>query len=645
VSSDQTTRRRKRPGQVRRAWGRFRRDRFAMTGLVFLVIVGLMAIFRDVITRYGPQEQLTGPPFSGPSRDHLLGTDDLGRDIFSRILEGASVSIRFSVIVVLGALVVAVPLGMLSGYVGGKLDMVVMRIMDGVMALPGLVLAIAIVSVLGADLNSSMIALGIAMIPGFTRLVRGQALAVREETFVEASQSIGTPTGKVLWMHLFPNIGSPLIVQASIVLGLVLLAEAGLSFLGLGAQPPTASWGVMLQSASQFVLVHPWQVIPPGLAIALSVLAFNTIGDGLRAALGTADPIRRHGRLGLTSVASRRDGGEITQAASDETRQPLLSVEHLTVEFQTEGGRIRVVDDVSFDVAPGETLGLVGESGSGKTVTSMSIMRLLPSPPAEITSGAARLGGDDLLTMDFDDIARRRGAQISMIFQDPMASLNPALTILHQVAQAVRWHEKVGRREAERRALEALDHVGIPTRRARSYPHEFSGGMRQRAMIAMALVGRPELLIADEPTTALDVTVQAQVLELLKELRSELGMAMIFVTHDLGVVADICDRVAVMYAGEIVELAPVDDFFRQPRHPYSEGLLRSMPQQAAPRSTLYSIPGQVPHFTELGDGCRLLSRCPHATDRCAEARIPIVEVGDGRAARCIRVDELEPTPR
>jgi oligopeptide/dipeptide ABC transporter ATP-binding protein len=323
------------------------------------------------------------------------------------------------------------------------------------------------------------------------------------------------------------------------------------------------------------------------------------------------------------------------------TAQPLLDVRDLTVEFVSPNGPLRIVDHVSFSVAPGETLGLVGESGSGKTVTSLSIMRLLPSPPATIAAGSVTFDGKDLLAMPFGEMARLRGDDMAMIFQDPMASLNPALTILQQISQVARWHEGLSRKDANVRAVEALEHVGVSAKRAASYPHEFSGGMRQRAMIAMALVCRPKLLIADEPTTALDVTIQAQVLELLHRLQAELGMAMIFVTHDLGVVAEICDRVAVMYAGEIVETAPVDEFFAHPRHPYAEGLLKAMPQKAEPHSELYAIPGQVPQFHELGDGCRLVGRCAYATARCSEQRIELRRVGPDHDARCIRVEELE----
>jgi peptide/nickel transport system permease protein len=622
-------------GPWRDAWRRFRKDKLAVAALAYLVLVSLAGAFHGLIQPHDPRAQLLTDPFAGPSGSHWLGADDFGRDVVSRLLEGAGVSMRFSLIVVAGTLLVALPLGLVSGYIGGRLDNVLMRIMDAIMSLPGLVLAISLIAVLGLGAGSAMLAIGISMVPGLTRVVRGQALAVREETFIEASRSIGTPSRQVLTRHMLPNILSPLIVQTSIILGLTLLAEASLSFLGLGVQPPTASWGSMLQRANQFVLKHPWHVMPPGLAIAFTVFAFNLVGDGLRTALGSVQPTRRRGRLGLTTV--RRPAPDPSEPPAS---KELLVVRDLCVDFDTPRGTARVVDGISFSVAAGETLGLAGESGSGKTVSCLSIMRLLPSPPATIAGGSVHFEGRDLLSLPFNDTARLRGSEIAMIFQDPMASLNPSQTIEHQIAQVVRWHESISAKDARRRAHEALDMVGVSAKRARSYPHEFSGGMRQRAMIAMALVCRPKLLIADEPTTALDVTVQAQVLELLHSLRRDLGMAMIFVTHDLGVVADICDRVAVMYAGQIVETASASDFFAAPRHPYSQGLLRSMPQGAAPRTPLYVIPGSVPSFHELGEGCRLVGRCEYATDVCREGAVDLRLAGENHEVRCVLVENV-----
>ncbi|MFC9358360.1 dipeptide/oligopeptide/nickel ABC transporter permease/ATP-binding protein [Rhodococcus sp. NPDC057014] len=617
----------------RQAARRYRRDKVAMGALVVLILIVGAAVFASVLAPYDPREQLDVEPFAGPSIAHWLGTDQLGRDVLSRILAGASVSLMFSVQVVLAAVLVALPLGLVAGYVGGKIDSLLMRVMDGLLSLPALVLAITIVSMLGPNLLNAGIAMAVTLVPGFTRLIRGQTLAIREEVFIDVSRSIGTSTRVIVARHLFPNVLSPLIVQVSISFGFAVLMEAGLSFLGLGVQPPTASWGGMLSRANDTMLSHPWSVVAPGLAIILTVVAFNQVGEGMRSALNVSTPAKRSGRLGLTKVQRR---SEPSAAAHDDK---LLAIEGLAVAVDTEKGPVQILEDVSFSIARGEALGLVGESGSGKTVTSLSIMRLLPSPPARVIGGSIRFEGKDLLSLSFADMAALRGSGIAMIFQDPMSSLNPAMTIADQISQVVRWHEGLTQREATARMLETLELVGIPKRRASSYPHEFSGGMRQRAMIAMALVGRPRLLIADEPTTALDVTVQAQILELLRDLRAELGMSMLFVSHDLGVVADTCDRIAVMYAGQVVEQGTVREVFYQPSHPYTRGLLQAMPQSATPRSPLYVIPGQVPQLSELEEGCRFASRCEFVQPECHSA-IPMLNAGSNHLARCVRSDEL-----
>ncbi len=657
-------------GQFRQMARRFRRERLAMAALAYLVLVALAGFFSHWLMPYDPKQVGAGGPFESFSGTHWLGTDDLGRDVLSRIISGARISMMFSIVVVLGALLLAIPIGLVSGYIGGWVGSGLMRVMEAIQSLPFLVLAISLVAVLGPSLRNAMISVAVAMVPSFSRLVRGQVLAVREETYIEASRAIGLSTPRIVKRHVLPNVMSPIIVQASIALGSALLAEAGLSFLGLGVQPPQATWGGMVRKAFEDVLEHPWAIMPAGAAIALAVLAFNFVGDGLRKSLGAGQSYRRQGRLGLTLVGSAQtvsgqtvSGQTVLGAGATTTtttttmalaaapssssrgsgpsdREPLLDVKGLTVTFETPRGRVTVVEDVSFTIAPGETLGLVGESGSGKTVTSLAMMRLLPSPPARIDGGQVLFHGQDLAALSFDELRKFRGSEMAMVFQDPMASLNPSMTIVNQIAQVARWHEGASRADARKRAIEVLEMVGISAGRATSYPHEFSGGMRQRAMIAMALVCRPKLLIADEPTTALDVTIQAQVLELLRELRDDLGMALLFVTHDLGVVADICDRVAVMYAGQIVETAPVRELFYDQRHPYTEGLLRAMPQQAQRKAALYSIPGQVPQPYEFGVSCRLASRCPYVQDRCRTDAIALTVVGSDHLARCVRTSEL-----
>ncbi|WP_208379027.1 ABC transporter ATP-binding protein [Cumulibacter soli] len=321
---------------------------------------------------------------------------------------------------------------------------------------------------------------------------------------------------------------------------------------------------------------------------------------------------------------------------------PLLRFDELSVDFATEFGWANVVDQVSFEVGRNEIVGLVGESGSGKSVTSLSILGLIPQPPGRISHGHIWYGAEDLTQISANRMRTIRGNEISMIFQEPMTSLNPAFTVGDQIAEAYRLHRKASRRVAMDRAVEMLDLVGIPNpgRRAKDYPHEFSGGMRQRAMIAMALVCDPQLLIADEPTTALDVTIQAQILELLFKLREEIGMGIIFITHDLGVVAEICDKVVVMYAGQTVEKAVGHDLFVEPRHPYTHGLLTSMPQLGPRDKRLASIPGRTPEPWAMPEGCRFNPRCSFAQEQCRDDALEMIQLGDSRSTRCIRSHEL-----
>jgi oligopeptide/dipeptide ABC transporter ATP-binding protein len=315
----------------------------------------------------------------------------------------------------------------------------------------------------------------------------------------------------------------------------------------------------------------------------------------------------------------------------------LLVVEGLVTEFQTQSGLVRAVDGVDLRVARGETVALVGESGCGKSVTALSIMRLVQGPAGRIAVGRVLLDGVDLAKLPENEMRKVRGARIGMIFQEPMTSLNPVLTVGFQIAEAVQLHRKVSRREAWAEAVKMLELVEIadPAERARAYPHQLSGGMRQRVMIAIALSCGPELLIADEPTTALDVTIQAQILELLDGLRDRLGMALLLITHDLGVVAERAERVLVMYAGRVVEEGPVDDVFRDPRHPYTRGLLRSVPRLGQPRTKLDPIPGIVPRLTDLPSGCRFRNRCELAEEACARIDPPLERFGNGRGAACI----------
>jgi peptide/nickel transport system permease protein len=650
-------------GPVEYVSGRRRLRRFAahpggVLALAWLAILVIVAVFAPLIAPHSPTAQDLTHPWAAPSATHWLGTDDLGRDVLSRLIYGARVSMRVSFEVVALALIVALPVGLAAGYRGGQVDNVLMRFMDGGLSFPPLVLALAIAGVLGPGINNVALALAVVFFPSFSRLIRGQSLAVKEETFVEASQTVGTPPVPIVVRRVLPNVSSALIVAVALALGAALLAEAGLSFLGLGTQPPAASWGSMLREYyDNGLFTHPWSLVVPGMAIALAVLAFNTVGDAMAATLGVTRThlsrrVQRTPRggasRGLTVVARPAQPSSpapvcgATVAIPGGTGSPLLEVDALSVELQTETGLLRAVDEVSITVGKGEVLGLVGESGSGKTLTALAIMRLLASPPATIVGGAVRFAGRDLLSLDIDHMRRLRGGQIAMVFQDPMSTLNPAIRIGKQIAEAIRLHQDVDRTSAARRAVELLEKVGIPdpAQRVHSYPHELSGGMCQRAVIAMALSCQPQLLIADEPTTALDVTIQAQVVDLLRQLQRDTGMGVIFVTHDLGLVADLCDRVAVMYAGQIIETAPTDGLFAHPVHPYTEGLLAATPSTEEARAgELRTISGQVPVLTRMPSGCRFHPRCPYSVDACFNTRPPLVAKGD-RSDRCLRARDL-----
>jgi oligopeptide/dipeptide ABC transporter ATP-binding protein len=322
----------------------------------------------------------------------------------------------------------------------------------------------------------------------------------------------------------------------------------------------------------------------------------------------------------------------------------LLEVRNLTTAFQTERGEVTAVEDVSFDLEEGEILGIVGESGSGKSVTALTIMGLLPQPPARIAGGSIRFAGEELTTMPENRMEAIRGSGISMVFQEPMTSLNPVFTIGEQMMETLRAHERLSQREQYSRALSMLDKVGIPSaaKRMSDYPHQLSGGQRQRVMIAMALACNPKLLIADEPTTALDVTIQAQVLDLLMDLRDDLGMAIIVITHNMGVIAETADRVLVMYAGRIVEQAPVVDLFERPRHPYTRGLLSCVPTLEQEADRLVAIPGSLPEPARRPPGCRFAPRCRFRVEACRSAVPPLVEEEAGHYAACIRTGEWLP---
>ncbi len=624
-----------------RALRRFARTPVAMVFLGYLLVVVVVAASAPVVARHDPNYQSLLEKFLGSSSEHWLGTDYLGRDTFARIVHGARSSMIVTLAVAALAALIAVPIGLVSGYRSGAVDVVIMRLTDAMLSIPPLVMALSVAAVLGPGNRNLVIALVITFVPGLVRLVRGQALAAREQGYVEASKAIGSSDLDVIRRRILPHVLSPLLVQLSLVLGTILVIEASLSFLGLGTPAPNASWGSMLESAFNVITTEPGQILWPSLAIAITTLAFNAVGDGLRDALGSvgSERPRRGDVLGLTSVLPRPPAPASTPAAAD-TGASVLSIRDLSVGFDTAGGLAQVLDRVSLDLRRGEIHGLVGESGCGKTVTSMSVLRLLPSPPARIMGGQILFEGRDLLGLTRRELRSIRGRDIAMVFQDPMASLNPAFTVGSQLVEAQRRHG-VSRGAAQKRAAELLGLVGIPMARRRldEYPHTFSGGMRQRVLIAMALANDPKVLIADEPTTALDVTVQAQILDLIDDLRQQFEMAVLFVTHDLGVVQDLCDRVTVMYAGQVVEQGTTAEVLDAPEHPYTRALLQARPRIGSGSGRLASIPGIVPSAATMPHGCRFADRCPSAIEACAAEPVSLVALLGDRRSRCILVSE------
>jgi peptide/nickel transport system permease protein len=425
------------------------------------------------------------------------------------------------------------------------------------------------------------------------------------------------------------------LVQFSLSAAAAVVLESGLSFLGLGVVPPAPSWGLMIGAARATMVQSPLLLLWPCLALTLTILAMNALCDGLRDAVDPHPGWRRPRRRALDLIAP---------GLLPPPRPAVLDVRGLTVAIDTPAGTIQPVRDVSLHIEAGETLALVGESGSGKSVTSLAITGLLPGE-AHIAGGTALLDGKDLLRLPEDQLRRLRGNDMAMIFQDPSSSLNPVHRVGDQIAEAIRAHRPVSARAAAREAVALLRRVGIPDpeRRARAWPHELSGGMRQRVMVAIAIANNPKLLIADEPTTALDVTIQAQVLDLLADLKRERGLALLFITHSLPVVAEIADRVAVMYAGELVETGRTVEVFAAPKHPYTAALLRSAPDEesGAPPE---GIPGVVPPPLALPPGCVFAPRCPHRVAACDAARPALEQAAEGWQTRCIRWRELEESP-
>lgn len=555
----------------------------ARIGMGVIALLAVAAIFAPWIAPHDPGAQNLTRRFEGPGSDFWLGTDDFGRDTLSRAIFGARVSLQAVVQALLLAAAIGLPVGLIAGYRGGWPDRILMRLVDVIFSLPGIAVAFTSIALLGPGLTPAMIGIGVVFSTRYIRLVRGLVLAAREEQYVDAAVVGGAPSWRIMAREILPNVSGPLIVQTAVFAGAVIIIEATLSFFGLGVPVNEPSWGGMLNQARTLQFESAWLPIVPGIAITVTVLAFNVVGDSIRDVSG--------GRVGHHHLSPRASADVATSSADTPTsataqdREPttdvgpasVLRVTDLSIVVDTAREVTPIVTEVSFDLAPGRTLALVGESGSGKTMTALAVMGLLP-PVARVSKGSIQLGGVELAHADEARLRRLRANDMAMIFQEPKAALNPALTIGHQVSEPIRVsHPDLDRRQRRERTIELLADVGIgdPHRIVDEHPHRLSGGMAQRVMIAMALANEPSLLIADEPTTALDVTIQGQIVDLLHRVQRERDLAMVFITHDLALVADVAQHCAVMQQGRIIETGDIDTVFASPSHDYTQMLLKA----------------------------------------------------------------------
>ncbi|NYH51502.1 peptide/nickel transport system permease protein [Nocardiopsis arvandica] len=566
----------RRPGTARRF---LTNPQAVLSLLVLLVITGLV-VFAPLATQHSSTAAELSDAFGPPGGGHLLGFDSAGRDVWARLLYGGRNTLGGAVLAVAVALVVGVPAGLAAGYHGGWFDSLASWWVNLVMALPAMVVLLASRAVLGSSVWVLMVVLGVLVAPSFFRLVRGAVAGMRGEPYVDAARVFGLRDSRIIARHVLVVVRAPVIIQVALVAGMAIGLQAGLEFLGIGSGSlPT--WGAMLNEAFTNVHRAPLLMLWPGLALGATSAALVLLASALRDVLedrGTG-PVagRRARRSAAESTAAREDVGE---------RAGLLSVRDLTVAYTLADGTSReVVSGVDLDVHRGEVLGLVGQSGSGKTQTAFSVLGLLP-PGGRVSRGSVLLNGTEAVGASERHMRGLRGDTVAYVPQEPMSNLDPAFTVGDHLTEPLRTKLGLSRAQARERALELLRQVEIhdPARVMASHPHQISGGMAQRVLIAGAVSCDPDLLIADEPTTALDVTVQAEVLALLRRLQAQRGMGVLLVTHNLGVVADLCDRVAVMREGVIVEVGATADLLTNPRDPYTRELLDAVLDDAPARA-------------------------------------------------------------
>jgi peptide/nickel transport system permease protein len=578
--------------------------------LVFLAIVGVIAIFGPLIAPQDPNLASLQLVLAPPSADHLLGADSAGRDVLSRLLAATQISVAAALLALVVAIVIGVVAGLIAGYYQGWFDSVSSWFTGLIMALPGIVVLLAARAVLGPSVWISMAIFGILLSPSYFRLVYAAVTAVRSELYVDAARVSGLSDPRIIGKHILSVVRAPIIIQSAIIAGIAIAIQSGLEFLGLGdLSVPT--WGSMLNDGFTNIYKAPILMVWPSLAIALTCIALTLLANAMRDELERTVSVRRRRRK-IVTTSKTGSNTIVTQSIStsgisedeivgvppirhgDDARaavraeELVLSVRDLRVGYDQEGGQVtEVVHGVDLDIRRGEVHGLIGESGSGKTQTAWGVLGLLPRG-GRVTDGTISYEGTRLDTLGEREYTAIRGKRIGYIPQEPMSNLDPAFTIGSQLVEPLRVALGLSKKDATDKALALLERVGIPNpkRTFAAYPHEVSGGMAQRVLIAGAVSTDPDIIIADEPTTALDVTVQAEVLDLLRDLQAERHMAMLLVTHNFGVVADLCDRVSVMQNGLIVETGPVRSIFNDAQHPYTQSLLGAILDEGPARPAL-----------------------------------------------------------
>jgi len=566
------------------------RNPFGIAVIAYLFVILILALFGSSFSHWDPNKPDVFSVLQGPSAKHWFGTDSAGRDVYTRLLVGSRATLIAAALVVGTALLIGVPVGMFAGYYGGALDGTASWASNMLMSLPVMIILLSARTVIGSSIYSSMFIVGVLVAPGFFRLTRTAVMAVRNELYVDAARVSGLSDIRIMSKHILTVVRAPIIIQTSMIAGIAISFQSSLEFLGLG-DSSLVSWGVMLNDGFRNIFMKPILLFWPALAISLTIASFVLFGNAFRDALEDSKKVK----------AKRTDSAIVvseTPVAADESRH-LLSVTDLGIGYPlADGGLKKVVNEISFSVDKGEVLGIVGESGSGKTQTAFSILGLLPES-AIITSGRVSFNGESLLSPEKGKISEKamrefRGKKIAYIPQEPMSNLDPNFKIGYQLVRPMIKVLGLSKADAVAKAHSLLKTVGIENteRIFNAYPHEISGGMAQRVLIAGAVSCDPDLLIADEPTTALDVTIQAEVLDLLRDLQGKFGMGIILVTHNFGVVADLCDRVVVMQNGNVVESGDVRTILKAPKEPYTQELLSSMLVDKTPMTLLTSGKGK-----------------------------------------------------